>query len=176
MPWNMSPIAAICLFGGTCFADRRWAFGVPLAAMFASDLAIDLVQGHGWGLHPLMAVVYPSYALMVGLGMWLRSRLPTLPGFFTRVVNIAGTAVLAETLFVLITNFADWVFQPELVAGATYYPHTAAGLLACYVAAVPFFKMSLGGMAVYATALFGGHELLAQRAAAPKPVALAEAR
>lgn len=68
-PFNFTPIGAMALFGGACFADRRAAFLVPLAAMFLSDLAIGLLSGSlSLGLHPLIPVVYGSFALIVCLG------------------------------------------------------------------------------------------------------------
>jgi hypothetical protein len=36
------------------------------------------------------------------------------------------------------------------------YPHTFAGLSACYVAAIPFFQNTIAGDLFYATLLFGG--------------------
>ena len=41
-PQNFSPIAAIALFGGAQFADKRAAFLVPLTAMFLGDLVLGL--------------------------------------------------------------------------------------------------------------------------------------
>ena len=37
-PPNMTSVAAVALFGGAYFSDRRLAFLVPLAALFLSDL------------------------------------------------------------------------------------------------------------------------------------------
>ena len=48
-PPNFSPIAALALFGGAQFADRRAAFLVPLTAMFLGDLML--------GLHALLPVI-----------------------------------------------------------------------------------------------------------------------
>ena len=39
------------------------------------------------------------------------------------------------------------------------YPHTMAGLIACYIAAIPFAINMLAGNLFYAAALFGGGEL-----------------
>jgi len=41
----------------------------------------------------------------------------------------------------------------------TTYPKSLAGLIACYVAAVPFFWNTLAGDALYAALLFGGYAL-----------------
>jgi hypothetical protein len=40
------------------------------------------------------------------------------------------------------------------------YPHDAGGLVACYVAAIPFFQNTVAGDLVYSALLFGGFALL----------------
>lgn len=148
-PPNFAPIGAMALFGGACFADRRVAFFVPLAAMFLSDLAIGLLSGDlSLGLHRLIPVVYGSFALIVCLGFWLRKRRSVLP--------ITGAALAGSVLFFVMTNFGVWAL-------GSWYPKTWEGLVACYVAAIPFFHNTLLGDAVYSTALFGGLALAEYR-------------
>ncbi|MGH9778649.1 MAG: DUF6580 family putative transport protein [Candidatus Acidiferrales bacterium] len=149
-PPNFTPIAAMALFGGAHFAAKRWAFLVPLAAMFLSDLVI--------ALHPLMPVVYGSFALIVCIGFWLRTRRRRLP--------IAGAALASSLLFFLVTNFGVWAL-------GSFYPKTTEGLLACYIAAIPFFRNTLLGDAVYAVALFGGFRLIERGFAAVREPAVA---
>jgi len=137
-PPNFAPIGALALFGGVCFADRRLAFLLPLAALFLSDLAL--------GLHVLVPVVYGSFAVNVLLGRWLRRR--------RRLIPLALATLAGSVQFFLVTNFACWLL---------WYPHTSEGLLACYVAAVPFFRNTLLGDALFVTALFGAMALAEAR-------------
>jgi hypothetical protein len=51
-------------------------------------------------------------------------------------------------VFFVVTNFAVWAFESD-------YSRSAAGLLACYVAAVPFFRWMLMGDVFYLVVLFG---------------------
>ncbi len=132
-PPNVTPIAAIALFGGACLGGRVQAFLMPLAALFLSDLVI--------GLHGQMPMVYGSFALIVTLGFWLRGRRRALP--------VACATILGSVIFFVATNFGVWAF-------GSLYPRTAGGLLACYVAAVPFFGGTLLGDILYSAALFGG--------------------
>ncbi len=126
----------MALFGGACFADRRAAFGVPLAAMALSDLAIGLLTGNlSMGLHALLPVVYGSFALIVCLGFWLRTR--------RRVAPIVGAVLASSVLFFILSNLGAW---------AVFYPKTWEGLVACYVAAIPFFHHTLLGDAVFSAA------------------------
>jgi hypothetical protein len=132
-PANFAPITAIALFGGATLYDKRLAFGVPLLAMLLSDAFI--------GFHDTMPFVYGSFALIVCIGMVLRTRRGLLP--------LAGAASTSSILFFVITNFGVWT-------AGSIYPKSFPGLVACYVAAVPFFQNTLFGDAVYTAALFGG--------------------
>lgn len=164
MPWNVSPLGALCLFGGAQISDRRLAFAVPLLSLILSDIGIGILMGDIWfGLHSMIPVVYGCFGLMVVLGMWLRK---SQSGLATRILSICGAAVAGELVFFVLTNFANWVAQNDC------YPHTMPGLIACYVAAIPFFGKSLIGMFAYGTALFAGYAWLFGRLNAESPVAL----
>jgi uncharacterized protein DUF6580 len=132
-PWNLTPVGAASLFSGACFDRRRWALSVPLAAMFLSDAVI--------GFHALMPVVYAAFAIIVVMGMALRSRRSS-------PAAVAIGAVSAATFFFVVTNFAVWAI------GSTY-PMTLAGLVACYIAAIPFYGTNLIGDVLYSALLFG---------------------
>jgi hypothetical protein len=56
----------------------------------------------------------------------------------------------------MVTNFGAWLSDPT-------YPKTFAGLVAAYVAGVPFFQWTVLGTLFYAALLFGGFELLRRR-------------
>ena len=140
IPYNFTPVEALGLFGGAWFADRRSAFIVPLAAMALSDLVI--------GLYPLLPLVYACIAGSVLLGFRLRTRRSTL--------RISVAAIASSTGFYVVTNFGVW-------ATSGMYPHTLAGLAACYVAGLPFYPATLAGTLLWSGALFGGYALLAQR-------------
>jgi hypothetical protein len=130
-PWNFTPVGAMALFAGATIKDRRLAFLFPLLALFAGDIFI--------GFHKLIPFVYASFLINVAIGLWLRDR---------RTV----ATLLGAIQFFLITNFAVWQF----LGG---YPHAASGLIACYIAAIPFFWNTLAGDALYATLLFGSFAL-----------------
>ena len=64
---NVSPIAAMALFGGVYFTDKRIAFIVPFAALLLSDMVL--------GLHSSMIFVYVGFALTVVIGFALKNRI-----------------------------------------------------------------------------------------------------
>lgn len=138
-PPNATPVLAIALFGGAYFSNVRWAFGLPLLAMLASDLVLSLTQGHAL-LTPIKATVYLCIGGMAGLGIWALTRIS--------VLRVVATGLAGALLFFVVTNFAVW-------AGGTLYPYTVSGLLECYVAALPFFRNTLLSTWGYAALFFG---------------------
>ncbi|HET8700127.1 MAG TPA: DUF6580 family putative transport protein [Nitrococcus sp.] len=149
-PPNFTPVEAVALFGGTYVADRRLAFLLPLLALLLSDLVLGFAV-YGYGLvYGGMAFVYASVALITALGRWqLRRR--------ASVSRVATCALMAASLFFVVTNFGVW-----LTSGL--YPHNASGLLACYVAGLPFFHYALAGALGYTVLLFGGLALARRHA------------
>jgi hypothetical protein len=135
-PPNFSPIDAMALFSGAYLGRRALAFAAPLAALFLSDLVLGFYAG--------MDFVYASVALVVLIGWALSGH---------RTPLRVGLAALAGAIaFFVVTNFGMWLFSG-------FYPLTAAGLEACYVAAIPFFQNTVAGDLFYATILFGGFAL-----------------
>jgi hypothetical protein len=135
-PWNFTPIGAMALFSGAILKDRRLAFLFPLLALFAGDVFI--------GFHKLIPIVYASFLINVAIGLWLRDR--------RTVTRISLATLLGAIQFFLVTNFAVWQF----LGG---YPHTAGGLMACYIAGIPFLWNTLAGDGFYAILLFGSFAL-----------------
>jgi hypothetical protein len=130
---NFTPLAAMALFGGACFADKRLAFFVPLMSLFLSDLIL--------GFHTLLPLVYGCFALTVCLGFWLHQQ--------RNAWQVAGAATVSAILFFILTNFGVWAFE-------TLYPKTFAGFTECYVLAIPFFWNTLLSTLLYSALLFGG--------------------
>ena len=145
-PPNFSPVEAIALFAGAFFVDRRLAILVPLAGMALSDFFL--------GFHAGVPVVYGCIALMAWFGRGLVQK--------RSVTRVAAYGLASAVFFFVVTNFFTWAFA-SLIAHETY-PYTFAGLVECYVAAIPFFKNSLLGVAFYATLLFSTFALLERRA------------
>ncbi|HEX7027189.1 MAG TPA: DUF6580 family putative transport protein [Gammaproteobacteria bacterium] len=140
-PPNFTPVLAMALFAGVHFNDRRLAVIVPLVAMLIADLFL--------GLHATLPFVYAALLLLVMAGDWLRQR--------KTVTNVAAVAVGASVVFFLLTNFGVWLTLPAV------YPQTFEGLLAAYVAAIPFYQNTLLSTLLFTGILFGGFQLLEHR-------------
>lgn len=134
---NVSPIAAMALFGGAYFADRKLAFIVPFLALLLSDFFL--------GLHNSMIFVYAGFALTVMIGFMLKKKVT--------VVTLTLAVLSSSVLFFVLTNFGSWLMMG-------IYPMTMEGLMQAYVAGIPFFQNSLLGNVVYTAVIFGGYHLL----------------
>ena len=131
---NFTPVAASALFAGTMLRSRTLALAVPLAAMLVSDLVLG---GYDWRV---MGVVYAALALPALLGRWGRAR---------GAIVLVPLALSSSLFFFATTNFAVWAFSGM-------YAHDLAGLMHCYVAALPFLQNTIIGDMLWTTLLFGG--------------------
>ena len=122
-PPNVTPIAAIALFGGCNIKDKNLAFVLPLLCMFLTDLFL--------GFHIIMPFVYLSFMCISYIG--INSE---------KITN--GTIFGSSLLFFLVTNFGVWFFG---------YPNTLAGLVSCYTLALPFFVNKIIGDLVFTHSL-----------------------
>lgn len=139
-PPNFAPVAAMALFAGAHVDDKRIAFLLPLVAMFLSDIAL--------GFHAGMPLVYVCMCIAVAIGMQMRKNIG--------VLTVAGGALASSVIFFVVTNFGVWL-------SSGMYPLNAGGLVASYVAAIPFFHYTLGGNLFYAAVFFGGFALIETR-------------
>ena len=135
-PYNMTPLTAMALFAGA-WLPAPVAFLLGVGALFVGDVAL------GWVAQNLMGYVAIGVTVLLGLGL--------RPG--RRPVAIAGGTLSGSLLFFLLSNFGVWL-------EGLLYPRTWEGLIACYVAGIPFYRHQLAGDAVFAALLFGGFALV----------------
>ena len=139
--WNFAPVGALSLFAGARL--RGWkAYLLPLALMAVTD---PLLGGYSFAT----PFVYGSFLIYVWMGTRLRST--------EQPVRIGAAAVAGSLQFFLITNFAVWL------GSAATYPHTLSGLVACYVAGIPFYGRTLASDLFYSGVLFGLHAWLSRK-------------
>jgi len=156
---NFTALGAAALFGGA-FLSRRYAFLIPVIVLFVSDLILNNTiyatefPGNYNGFvvfEPTTLWTYGALLVIVLIGSKLIRKNKVLP--------VAGTSLLASTLFFLVTNFAVWVHS-------AIYAKTFSGLLAAYVAGLPFFGNTVAGDLCFVTVFFGG--LAVVKAFAPR--------
>jgi hypothetical protein len=152
-PASFAPIGGMALFGAAYFSRRVWAFIIPIASMWLSDLVLtNAVYGTASGsfewFYSGALFTYAALALIVVLGM-----------FSLRKVNVGrlvGSALGASAIFFLVSNFGAWLSMP-------IYPKDFGGLMSCYAAGLPFLRGTVLGDVVYTGVLFGAFEYLAKR-------------
>lgn len=147
-PPNFAPVGATSLFSGARLP--RWqAYLVPLVLMAATDPILSAF----YGVRPYTRYslfIYASFLIAVWLGRRLRNT--------ESIARIGAVTVLNSIQFYLITNFGSWLWFPG-------YPHTAAGLASCYIAAIPFFGWTLASDILYTGVLFGLYAWLSRTVA-----------
>ncbi len=152
-PANFAPIGGMALFGAAYFSKRYWAFIIPIVSMWISDLILNnVVYGEYFDrfvwFYEGSLFTYGAFVLIVLLGFM------TLK--IVRVQNLIVTSLIASVLFFFVSNFGVWM-------SSMIYPHTAEGLISCYIAGLPFFKNTLFGDLFYSAVLFGAFELSVRR-------------
>ncbi len=129
---NFTPIAAMALFAGTYFERKQYAFAIPFAAMFISDLVL--------GLHANMPAVYLSFGITVLIGTTIRKKMTAR--------NVVLASLASSVIFFIITNFAAWLASP-------IYPQNFMGLMECYLAGLVFFNDSSFGLSFFINDVLG---------------------
>jgi hypothetical protein len=131
---NFTPIAASALFAGAVLG-RPLALVVPLAAMALSDCVL------GFDDWRVMIFVYAGLTMPAVLGLLTRGSY--------KPIRLVSLAALSSVFFFITSNFAVWMFSG-------IYARDIAGLVKCYIAALPFFQNTLMGDLFWTAVLFGG--------------------
>ncbi len=142
LPVAFTSVAASLLYFGARQPRRRmW---VPLVLLVGADVVLTKLV-YAYPLSADHLVTWLWYAAILLLGGTLKEN--------SGALRVGGAALAASVSFFLLSNFAVWAVW-------AMYPKTLAGLAACYVAALPFFRHSLAGDLFFTVAFFGLGALL----------------
>jgi hypothetical protein len=142
-PPNFAPVGALSLFAGARLPVWQ-AYAVPVVLMLVTDPILNVMNGYpAFNFHPFS---YLSFLIAV----WIGRRL----AYTESAWRIGCAALISSVQFFLISNFGAWL---------SGYPHTLAGLSACYIAALPFFERTVLSDLFFTAVLFGLHSLLSRR-------------
>jgi hypothetical protein len=157
-PWNFTPVAAALLYFGARGSRRQlW---VPFVLLAASDVILTkLVYNYPFTRDHY--VTWAWYAAILWLGTNLRenSSLRDVQDW----LRVGGAGLAASVSFFVVSNFAVWAVWGDL------YPKTLAGLMTCYVAAIPFFRHTVEGDLIFTAVMFGVPAAVALVARPGKP-------
>jgi hypothetical protein len=135
---NFTAVGAGLLFFGS--RRPRWQALAALAILAATDFYLTrFVYGFPFQIKGYIAT-WAWYAAVCLLASGLLRKVTAL--------RVATGVLASATSFFLLSNFVVWV-------GSGMYPHNGSGLVACYVAALPFYANDLISTAVLSAALFG---------------------
>ncbi len=135
-PLAFAPVAPALLFFGS--RAQRKTFWIPVALLTAADLFLTFaVYNEGLKADQLLTSLWYLAILFLGSAM-LKTVKP---------LKLAAAAVSASVSFFVLSNFAVWAVWPT-------YPKTAAGLAACYVAAIPFFRSQFASDLIFTAVIF----------------------
>jgi hypothetical protein len=134
---NFTAVGGSLLFLGS--KRSPWVTAAAVVTMMGTDFFLTSYVYH-YPFHVLgYLVTWAWYAGVCVLGSGLLARVS--------VLRVLSGVVVSATSFFVLSNFM--VFLGHM------YPHTGAGLIACYVAALPFYQNDLVSTGIVAGALFG---------------------
>ncbi|HEY3624691.1 MAG TPA: DUF6580 family putative transport protein [Terracidiphilus sp.] len=141
---NFTAMGGALLYFG---ARRPWReMLAPLAALMATDYLLTVFTYHYAFRWQAYLTTWVWYFAVMALGwILLRTR--------TTFLRVAAGVVLGPTSFFIVSNYAVWV-------GSDMYPPTIGGLMACYAAAIPFYRNDLISTAIVAGLAFGAPVLV----------------
>ena len=119
LPPTIAAVTGVTLLAGFALRNVWLALLVPIAAMALSDVVLGWYPG-----------VFATYAGMAAGVFIARGLLPKLT-----VLRLIATTFLASLAFFVLSNFGSWA--------EGWYGYTWEGLVACYIAAIPFWQNSL---------------------------------
>jgi hypothetical protein len=143
-PLNFAPVGAAAVFAGRTL--KAWmAMALVIVAMFVGDVLLAWLRGYPV-VTAVTPFVYAGFIAQALLGRALRAR--------------RGGALAAATLgacaFFALSNLGVWLM-------GTTYSLDVSGLVACYVAAIPFFGATLLGDILWTAVLSMLYRPLARR-------------
>ena len=138
LPPNVAAVTGVTIFAGFAIRNIWLALLVPIAAMALADVVL------GWSNEAIFTHVGMVAGVFLARG--LLHRLTPL--------RLIGTTFLASLIFFALSNLGVFI--------SGYYGYSLEGLVACYVAAIPFWQNSLVADFT-STALAFGLFLIGQR-------------
>ncbi len=149
-PPNFTPVGAMSVFAGRTL-PRGLAALLMMALLLVSDGLLAWYKGYAW-LSTDTLCVYVAYLAQIQLGYSTRS---------FKAGALTG-ATLGAFVFFFASNFGVWAFSGM-------YARTGAGLVDCFVAALPFFPATLISNVLGALVLNAIYRFSAAHVPADKP-------
>jgi hypothetical protein len=136
--YALTAVGASLLYFGAKGPRKQWWIAVGILAV--TDLALTLfVYNYAFTADHLVSILW--YAGAIWFGTLLRNKVT--------VTRVIGASLVLAISFFLVSNFASWLQYRDL------YPLSWSGLMASYVAGLPFFRRDLIGDLFFSGVFFG---------------------
>lgn len=143
-PHTLSPMIAIALFSGVVITDKKLSFAMPLLAMVASDIILEVFTKT------------PGFYGLEQVGNYAALLFITTLGFAMKritVINVAGFSLASSLLFYFLSNTNTFFFDTF-----NSFDNSFAGYIKCMTDGIPFIKFIPD--LVFSAVLFGSYVLL----------------
>lgn len=151
-PHAFSPMIAIALFSGAVITDKKLSFAMPLLAMLASDLILELFTST------------PGFYGIEQIGNYAALLFITTLGFVMKKINVITVPVFSlasSLLFYFLSNSNTFLFDTF-----NTFDNSVAGYIKCMADGIPFIKFIPD--LVFSVLLFGGYALFGKYIAKQK--------
>ncbi len=138
-PPNFTPVIAVAIMSGYLFRNIYLSLAVLFVSMFLADIFI--------GFYNNMLFMYLSLFLITFVFFKISEKI--------NFKNLFVYGFIGSLIFFMISNFGVWILGNPGVNNIPY-EKTLAGLIECYVLAIPFFTNT-----VISTILFSYSALFA---------------
>lgn len=145
-PHTFTPIIAMALFGGAVIKDKRFAFVLPVFAMFISDILLEasgIAKGfYGWS----QVINYGILLLVTAFGFLLKK---------INIINVAGFSLASSAIFYILSNLSFFLIDNKIYHT---YTNDFNGFIRCYWEALPYAKFHVD--LIFSALLFGVYYLI----------------
>ena len=135
---NFTPLIAVILFSSMMFKNRLYML-LPIVALFISDILLQYNSGYQYIFSSVFFWTYGALFLIFIFSYFYGKELS--------FKNIMIKSLSGAIIFFLVSNFGVWIASPG-------YSMNLSGLVACYTAAIPFFRNTLSSTIIYSIILF----------------------
>lgn len=126
---NLELVTTVSVIGALILGIK-FAILIPFLTMIISDYLI--------GNSEIFIFTWSAF-IIIGISATILRKFNNSPK--KQVLYSGGFAIMASFLFFLITNFGVWA--------QGWYPATLAGLIDCFVLAIPFYRTMLVGNLIF---------------------------
>ncbi len=150
---NFTPTEGLAIFGAAYFAKKYWAVLSTVAMLYFSDIVINNTVARSFFTEQEGFIWFSPYMFFNLLAVVLTVAVTSNLLKKISVVSVFGSVLISSILFFLVSNFGAWA------EGTIPYAKDFNGLMAAYIAGVPFYYPSLISTLLFTTILFGSFEV-----------------